>query len=207
MSINIKELESKLNLEYKNLGKMLLKEAHNDKIAANKIKYIDSIMSLIKPISDNEPIIVSEHWGNRFKLIDGYHRLKNAIQNGNEYIDVIVLDDYNIVRYNDTFFNFLRKQTGKTIKFVDNNLIYISNQLYFIEFNEGCGGCSNGWSDIEVLPKFKNKEIVIKLVAKVVEHDDSDFYDLVINGKKIAEINTGWGNGYYGGDFKIKLIN
>lgn len=201
-----KELEKKLNIEYKNMGTITINELHKEVIDISKIKYVSSIMDEIEPLENNEPIVIGLEWSGTYKIIDGYHRIKNKLIKNEKNIDAFILDKYSIKRKTDTLFSFLEKLVGKNIKFINSNLFVVDKIYYQIEENEGCGGCSSGWSSIEVLPEFINKTIKIKKVESIGE-DDSDEYDLFINGEKIAKVDTGYGNGYYGGDFEINLIN
>ena len=206
MKNNIKqELEQKLNEEYKNIGNISIEGLSKDVIDISKIEYIHSIMEKIPPLDVDDEIVVTENYNGNYKIIDGYHRMKSKLIKGEKNINVYILKNYCITRKNDTFFSFMESLTGKNIKFVEDNLIVIGNKYYQIKENEGCGGCDNGWSSIRVLPKFIGKEIKIKIIS--IGNSNSDEYDLIINGEKIAEVDTGWGNGYYGGDFKINLIH
>ena len=200
----MKQLEEKLNKEYKNIGEITISSMHKDNINIKDIKYIQSIIDIIDPLDSSEPIIVSKSY-NGYELIDGYHRLKSKIKKGDINIDVVVLDEYSIKRKSDNLLEFFEGLVGETIKFVNDETFSINGKYYMIECNEGCGGCSSGWSSIEVLPEFINKSIKIGTI--VDKGDDGDLYDLYINGIMIAKVDTGWGNGYYGGDFGIKYIN
>ena len=164
-------------------------------------------MNVISPLDNPKPIIVYKNYYDKYTIVDGYHRTKDKILKGEQNIGVIVLDEYNLSRKNDTLFSFLEELKGETIKFINDELLLVNDKYYEIESNEGCGGCSNGWSSINVLSEFIGKEIKIKTIDNISENDDSDEYKLNINGKIIADVDTGWGNGYYGGDFKINLIN
>ena len=204
----MKELEIKLNKEYEGLGIITINSFHEETLKIDDIDYLQSIIDKIEPLNSDEPIIVGKSWIKGYKLIDGYHRLKNKISIGNDCIKAIVLDDYKLNRTNDNLFQFLEKTAGKTIKFIDSNTLLIGNKLYFIEEHEGCGGCSSGWSSIDILPDFINKEIKVKTIeSKDSGKEYDDVYLLYINGNKVAEVDTGWGNGYYGGDFEVKHIN
>lgn len=205
----MKELEDKLNKEYQHIGKIIIKEMHNDNILISDIDYIPSVMVKIKPLDIDEPIIVAKkyHYSEKYDLIDGYHRLKSKILKGNS-VDVIILDDYDLKRKYDTLFSFLEQFVGKSIKFLDDTLVLVDDRYYQIESNEGCGGCSNGWSSLDILPEFLNKKITIKSIeSKDSGKEYDDIYELVINGKVIAKVDTGYGNGYYGGDFVINHIS
>lgn len=202
------EIESKLNKEYEGLGIITVSSFHEEILNISDIDYLQSIVVKIEPLNSNEPIIVAKSWRKEYKLIDGYHRLKNKILSGGD-IKAIVLDDYKLNRTNDNLFQFLEKTVGKTIKFIDSNTLLVGNKLYVIEENEGCGGCSSGWSSIEVLPEFLNKEIKVKTIESKDsgEKYEDDVYLLYINGTKVGRVDTGYGSGYYGGDFEVKHIN
>lgn len=207
----MKALEEKLNKEYEGRGSISIKEFHKEIVDITKIDYVKGIMDKINPLDNNEPIVLGKEFDGTYIIVDGYHRVKNKIINKENKIDAFILDIYDIIREEDTLFEFLQGLIGKNIKFINDNLLIIDNKYYQIKENEGCGGCSNGWSEIYVLPEFINRTINIKKIeantdkynAVYDEGGDNDWYDLFINDIKIAEINTGWGNGYYGGDFEI----
>ncbi len=200
------ELEKNLNKEYKSVGTITIREMHEEELKADEIMYVSDIMSnkFVKPLKSDEPIIVSRTWG-EVKLIDGYHRLKYKLQN-NEKVKAIVLDSFSINRKEDSFLNFMKSLIKKTVKFVDDNNLLVGKKLYHIAENGGCGGCGNGWSSIEVISDFINKPIKVSSVKEVAGKYE-DLYDLYINDELVAKVDTGWGNGYYGGDFEVKLIN
>lgn len=195
------ELEKSLNEEYKNIGSISISKMHYETIDSYKIEYIGDIFNNVQPLDIDKPIIVSSG----FKLIDGYHRLKHHTLCGEKKIPVIVLDSYKISRRNDTLFDFLSRLIGKNISFIDGCLLSVDGVLHGIIANEGCGGCNSGWSSIEVLPEFIGKSINVKSVKSVDDDDNEDVYSLLINDTKVATVDTGWGNGYYGGDFEIEL--
>jgi len=186
-----------------NISTIDIKESHNLTTNISDINYVKDIMVRIEPLETAEPIIVAKKWSDYF-VIDGYHRLKNALMNNKTSIDCIVLDNYKINRKNDSLFDFLSSLKGQKIKFIDDTTLIIDNVYYKIDENEGCGGCSNGWSSIKVLPKFFNKDIKINKIYSV--DTGYDTYDLYINNVVIANVNTGYGNGYYGGDFSVKVL-
>lgn len=80
--------------------------------------------------------------------------------------------------------------------------------------NEGCGGCDNGWSEIDLLELNNNKSIITN--AKYEDGNDDEFYKydsdaftifIYYEDGKINKISgtEGWGNGYYGGGFYLKV--
>lgn len=206
-------LEKKLNKEYEHIGVISIKEMYEDNIDISEIKYVEEIMDKINPLDIDKPIVLAKDEYSDYQIIDGYHRLKNKLLKREKLVKSIILDKYKITRKNgsggDRFFDFLERLVGQKIKFIDNNilLVEVDNNYYYIKGNEGCGGCSNGWSHILISPEFIGKEITIKSLRGVSEDRESDLYDLFINDEKVAEVDTGWGNGYYGGDFEIILIS
>jgi hypothetical protein len=203
----MKNIENKLNKEYEHIGVISIRKSHDEIFDISEIEYIESIMDKISPLKNDEPVVLAKKysWEEKYKIIDGYHRIKDKLSNRESSINAIILDDYSIKRKTDNLFDFLKGLLGKEITFIDSNLFITDGHYYQIVENEGCGGCGNGWSSIEVLPEYINKKIKIKKIASVGD-EDSDEYDLVINDKKIAKVDTGWGNGYYGGDFEVNII-
>lgn len=200
---NLAQIEKNLNKEYEKIGKITVMSAHEDVVSIRDIAYSKSIMEKINPLNNPEPIILSYcSYSRRYTLIDGYHRLKHKIKEREDNIIAIILDEYRLTRANDCLFSFLENCTGETITFLSDEVIRVNNKFYEIIPNEGCGGCGNGWSSIDVLTNAIDKEITIKNIEQ--KEVDGDKYELWINGGKIADVDTGWGNGYYGGDFDVE---
>ena len=82
-----------------------------------------------------------------------------------------------------------------------------------IATNEGCGGCSNGWSSFEYLKKLeKNNNIITNIEVKYTEDgwDDDEFTMFIYyedNTINQLKGNDGYGNGYYGGGFYVTIKN
>ena len=198
----MKELQAKLNKEYEKIGTITIGVMHEEIMPLSGIIYVESIMEIAEPIKSDEPIVVAKsHYPEGYVVIDGYHRLKSKIQDGEKEIRVILLDDYKISRKADSLLDFISGLKGSTVRFASDEAILVDGELYEIKANEGCGGCGNGWSNLKVLEAFVNKDIDIKTVE--AKNDNGDDYELHINGEMVAEVDTGYGNGYYGGDFKI----
>ena len=79
-----------------------------------------------------------------------------------------------------------------------------------IATNEGCGGCSNGWSSFNGIKKLEeNNNVITSIEVKYnsklwqdefimyVYYEDSSIN--ILNG------DDGYGNGYYGGGFYITI--
>ena len=85
-----------------------------------------------------------------------------------------------------------------------------------IGINEGCGGCGNGWSEIDLMKLNENQNVITNVEFKQYASDekykwDSDSFTLFIyyEDKQITEIcgSDGYGNGYYGGGFYVNVIS
>lgn len=203
------ELENKLNKEYKSLGTIKIKSFVEQEIDVTEIKYVADLMDKISPLESDEPIVVDKGWRDDYVIIDGYHRVKNKLSKKEKTIKAYVLEGFSIKRKNDNLLSFLESLVGQNITFLNSNLLLVDGKHYQIEENEGCGGCGSGWSKISVFKPFLNKLILVKKVEsqqEKSEYGEDDEYKLVINGNYIADVDTGWGNGYYGGDFTVKLI-
>lgn len=77
-----------------------------------------------------------------------------------------------------------------------------------IATNEGCGGCTNGWSSFEDLKKLEENNNVITNIEVKYEDDEFTMFiyyeDNTINQLKGDD---GYGNGWYGGGFYITIKN
>lgn len=198
----IEELINQLNKEYG--GSIKIGGVELSTIPVNQISYIGSIMDNINPIDNDTPIVVAEEsWrSSGYKVIDGYHRLKGKLDR--DTIDVVIINSYSIDRGKGEIIDLLQSSIGKKLTFISNEVMKVAETLYEIETNEGCGGCSSGWSSLEVAPEFVGKEVEMKTVTE--DGSDEEYEDtktLIVNGKKIAELDYGWGNGYYGGGFDL----
>jgi len=199
------ELHDKLNEEYKDIGVISIKEMELIDVQLKDVSYVVDVMNKIEPLDIDEPIVLAKHWDDTYNIIDGYHRVKSKLNKKDTLITAYVLDDFIIKRKSDNLFSFLETTVDKKITFLTSNLLKVGDKHFQIIENEGCGGCSSGWSNINVFQKYINKPIVVKKIESDGK-EESDEYRLLINGEHIADVDTGWGNGYYGGDFKVHLI-
>lgn len=205
-----KQLEEELNIEYSNIGSIEILDMHSSTINIKDINYISNILENIDPLEYNKPIVVAgNRWSSKYTLIDGYHRLKNKLNNGENTVECIVLDDYKINREKaDNLFDFINSLVGKEIQFLDDLTLLVDGKYYYIEPNEGCGGCSSGNADIRIEDSLKGKKVLVKKVHKVDiddEYDEDEAYSLYINDTYFAYVNPSYGNGYYGGDFEVRV--
>lgn len=201
----IQNLTEKLNHEYKTVGEIVIKEADRRDINIKDIKCSSSILSSIELLASDEPIVVAKpyRFSEEYIIIDGHHRFK-YLKETKEVINVIYLLSYNIKHSADDLLSFLEQNVGSDICFLSNKLLSINKFLCEIEPNEGCGGCSNGWSSFELVDGVVGKNMKIQSVE--ARNEEYDVYDLFINDVHIARVDTGYGNGYYGGDFNINVI-
>lgn len=128
------------------------------------------------------------------------------------------LNRYSKYKYDNHFdgdgFDFL---IGLSIVDVIGNTLVLSNgyKLHLYE-NEGCGGCSNGWSELPNLELLKNTDNIITDVKvdynKNYFGDTEEFKVFVLYHDKRFDIvleggDDGYGNGYYGGGFYLTVEN
>lgn len=78
-----------------------------------------------------------------------------------------------------------------------------------VETNEGCGGCTNGWSSFDDLKKLEiDNNVITNIEVKYSKEDEDKFVMYVYYADhKINKLNgdDGYGNGYYGGGFYITI--
>ena len=79
--------------------------------------------------------------------------------------------------------------------------------------NEGCGGCSNGWSEFDDLKKLEENDNVITNIETKYIYDgwsnDEFIMFVYYEDGKINQLkgDDGYGNGYYGGGFYVTIKN
>lgn len=200
----IKKLIEELNEEYG--GSIVIGDIGQKSIRPSDVRYIDSIMDKVEPLFVDKPIVVSyDKRESKYDLIDGYHRLKGKLND--ESIDVVVISKYKIEREAGELIDVLEQLIGKSITFITSKAFKVNKKLFHIETNEGCGGCGYGWSRIDVYSKHIGKQIKIKEVSEL-ETDDPDLYILLVNGQMVAKLDYAYGNGYYGGGYKVvEVVN
>ena len=106
-------------------------------------------------------------------------------------------------------FDFL---IGKRIKEVVNKndsyqLTTTDGEKITITVNEGCGGCANGWSDIDDLKVLEDSDNAIMNVVCSQKDYEDQFKLFIYYHDKTLEIegDDGYGNGYYGGGFWVTI--
>lgn len=75
--------------------------------------------------------------------------------------------------------------------------------------NEGCGGCGNGWSDLPDLSLLANHDNAITNVEAVYDKDETTFRLFIYYSDERFDVGSGddgYGNGYYGGVFYLRVI-
>lgn len=104
---------------------------------------------------------------------------------------------------------------GKTSNYYDgvDRFLLVCNDYTIIEIttNDGCGGCSNGWSSFEDLKKLEeNNNVITNIECKYKDGWEEDRFTMFIYYEdgtinKLAG-DDGYGNGYYGGGFYITIM-
>ena len=90
---------------------------------------------------------------------------------------------------------------------VDDETLYLDNGIELkVLPNEGCGGCSAGWYDIEELNGCDNAITNIEFACDCIE-DESYSYKIFVYAEnkriKILQVDGDDGNGYYGTGYSI----
>lgn len=75
--------------------------------------------------------------------------------------------------------------------------------------NQGCGGCNNGWYDIDELNECDNAITDVKFEA-ISENGYAYIYQIFVYAEnkeiKLLEVSGNDGNGYYGSGYRINVI-
>lgn len=100
---------------------------------------------------------------------------------------------------------------GKRLSYISDDTIITTDGIEIeLDTNEGCGGCSSGWSSIDFDLQNANLDAAI-MNATVEPSKYSDNYVLFIymadNSTIRYDLDEGWGNGYYGGGFYLTVKN
>ena len=103
-----------------------------------------------------------------------------------------------------------KKVKGEWDWLVDGYVLTCSDgTIIEVATNEGCGGCSNGWSSFSDLMLLENNHNAItNVICKYDEKWDADHFTLFIyyqNDTLEIEGSDGYGNGYYGGGFYVTI--
>lgn len=98
---------------------------------------------------------------------------------------------------------------------VDGYILYCKDGIELeIGENEGCGGCGNGWSEIDLMSLNENDNMITNAEYKRgngtenYKYDDDAFTIFIYyQDNKINVINgtDGYGNGFYGGGFYLNI--
>lgn len=88
-------------------------------------------------------------------------------------------------------------------------LICSDGTIIEIGTNEGCGGCSNGWSSFSDLLKLEqNQNVITNVEVKYHGYYEDEFTMFIYYvDKSISKLegDDGYGNGYYGGGFYVTI--
>jgi hypothetical protein len=95
-------------------------------------------------------------------------------------------------------------------KSADGKLTLDNGAVVFVVPNEGCGGCSAGWYEIEHLTTVENAITSVRLTEEV---ESDEFYEpdrsyriyVIADNKEInvVQIDGNDGNGYYGTGYEL----
>ena len=105
--------------------------------------------------------------------------------------------------------DLLRELIGVRITSINEELIVLEDGTSIeIEINEGCEGCSNGWSELSVA-KSANPDAAIMNVEYVEDRKSYDKFKIFIylanNETIVLDGDEGIGNGYYGSGFWVTV--
>lgn len=101
------------------------------------------------------------------------------------------------------------KVLGDTDQF---KLITADDEVITIKTNEGCGGCTNGWSELPNLKLLEDADNAIMNVTSDYltsnSYEEDQFKLFVYYHNKVLEVqgDEGYGNGYYGGGFWVTIV-
>lgn len=105
----------------------------------------------------------------------------------------------------------------RVTKVNDTTLELDDGRILKIRGNQGCGGCSSGWYEIEELNDCPNNAIFNVEFEHTYDGDEDDYYRgnetyrifvYAENEKiKLLEVNGSDGNGFYGSGYWIDVIN
>ena len=110
-------------------------------------------------------------------------------------------------------------------------LICKDNTKIIVEENEGCGGCGNGWSSIDLKCLENNHNVITNVITEyefdiaqrhknnikdfdIWNYDEDDRFKIFVyyedslwnrNSREVIQGEDGYGNGYYGGGFYITI--
>ena len=110
-------------------------------------------------------------------------------------------------------------------------LICKDNTKIIVEENEGCGGCGNGWSSIDLKCLENNHNVITNVITEyafdiaqrhknnikdfdIRNYDEDDRFKIFVyyedslwnrNSREVIQGEDGYGNGYYGGGFYITI--
>lgn len=96
----------------------------------------------------------------------------------------------------------------KIVKIIDSHVIELDDgSIYEIKENEGCGGCSSGWSYFSGFEELPLDNVITNVEYKDDYRTEDQYHIFVYFHDKSydLEADDGWGNGYYGGGFTITV--
>ena len=140
---------------------------------------------------------------------------------------------------NGNEFDFLIGKSIKKVNYTERKgwtagyweLICNDNTKIIVAENEGCGGCGNGWSSIDLKCLENNHNVITNVITEyefdiakrhreeinnfdVWDYDEDDRFKIFVyyedslwnrDSREVIHGEDGYGNGYYGGGFYITI--
>lgn len=95
----------------------------------------------------------------------------------------------------------------------DGRLLLDDGTTLFLRGNDGCGGCSSGWYELESIAKVDNAITGVRVEAKPGGDDLGSYdgtYRIFVMAEateiNVAEFTGSDGNGYYGTGFELFVV-
>lgn len=112
----------------------------------------------------------------------------------------------------DELADLLKELVGMKITSMYDELIVLENGTRIeIDINEGCGGCSSGWSELSIVNQMNSVDLDAAIMNVEYSQDNgaSDKFKIFIylaNNETIElDGDDGVGNGYYGSGFWVTV--
>lgn len=112
----------------------------------------------------------------------------------------------------DELADLLKELVGMKITSMYDELIVLEDGTRIeIDINEGCGGCSSGWSELSIVNQMNSVDLdaAIMNVEYAQDNGSSDTFKIFIylaNNETIElDGDDGVGNGYYGSGFWVTV--
>lgn len=112
----------------------------------------------------------------------------------------------------DELADLLKELVGMKITSMYDELIVLEDGTRIeIDLNEGCGGCSSGWSELSIVNQMNSVDLDAAIM-NVEYAQDNGSYDkfkifIYLANNETIELDgdDGFGNGYYGSGFWVTV--